>query len=263
MKVKLFCALAVALLFSACSAPKDITYMQGFENRQSCKVLTPKHLTIQPNDRLSIVVSSRDPELAVVFNLAVAQSRIGNSSTGASNLSTAAFTVDPYGEVDYPLLGKLKIAGLTRPEASELIQNAIKKAELLKDPIVTVEFLNATISVLGDVSNPGVYNIDRDDMTLLQAIGKAGDLAITGQRENVLLVRRDGDKEVAYRVNLTDTYDILNSPAYYVQQNDIIYVEPNNKKKREANANGNTALTAPFWISVASFLTTIVVLIFK
>ena len=134
---------------------------------------------------------------------------------------------------------------------------------MLKDPTVTVEFLNATISVLGDVRNPGEYAIDRENLNIIQAISKAGDLNITGQRENVLVVREENGQDRAYRVDLTNTAELMQSPAYYLQQNDIVYVEPNDMKKRESINNANTILTPTFWLSVASFATTIAVLIFK
>ncbi|MDE7144300.1 MAG: polysaccharide export protein, partial [Muribaculaceae bacterium] len=134
---------------------------------------------------------------------------------------------------------------------------------LLKDPIVIVEFLNATVSLLGDVSSPGEYPIDRDNMTILQALGKAGDLQITGMRQNVLVVREENGKDVAYRLDLTDTETLMTSPAFYVQQNDVIYVEPNDTKKRQSTANGNTFLTPGFWLSIISFLTSMVVLILR
>lgn len=266
MKRHLLYTIILGIVLGSCSTPKNITYLQGFENGQSQSVMLPKRLTAQADDRLSIIVSSQDPELAEVFNLMVAQQRIGMASTnmGSTNDSkVATFTVDQYGDIDYPLLGKINVAGLTRAEISAKIKQEIISSGLLKDPIVTVDFLNATVTVLGDVAHPGEYAITRDDMTLLQALGEAGDLNITGRRDNVLVIRREGDKEVAYRVDLTNVENVMQSPVYYVRQNDAIYIEPNKKKKREANANGNTALTSSFWISVVSVMTTIAVLIFK
>lgn len=266
MKRHLLYAIMLGVLLGACSTPKNITYLQGFENGQSQAVMLPKRLTAQADDRLSIVVSSQDPALAEVFNLMVAQQRIGLSSTkmtSTNDSKVATFTVNPDGDIDYPLLGKISVAGLSRSEIAEKIKKEIISSGLLKDPIVTVDFLNATVTVLGDVARPGEYAISRDDMTLLQAISEAGDLNITGRRDNVLVIRREGDNEVAYRVDLTSPESVMQSPVYYVQQNDAIYVEPNKKKKREANANGNTALTSSFWISVVSVMTTIAVLIFK
>lgn len=255
---------ATCLMLAACSTPKNITYMQNFNDGDCTTVNTPSRLIVQPDDRLSIVVSSGNPELAEDFNLAISQYRIGLAGASSSSESkTAAFTVGPDGDIDYPILGKLHIAGMTRTQISQMIKDKIISSELLKDPIVTVDFLNATVSVLGDVKNPGEYSIDRDDMTILQALSKAGDLNISGMRENVLVVRRENNKDMAYRVNLTHADELMNSPVFYVRQNDVIYIEPNNKKKREANVNGNTMLTPAFWLSVVSVLTTIAVLIVK
>lgn len=246
---------------SSCSTPKDITYMQGFNNEQVQAVRAQRRITVQPDDKLSIVVSSKDPALAEVFNLAIAQYRIGY--TNQNNQNTSAYTVDPTGDVNYPIIGKIHIAGLNRHEVAEKIQNELIERDLLKDPVVTVEFLNATVSVMGDVAKPGEYDIDKDNMTILQALSKAGDLNITGMREQVLVVREENGQDRAYRLDLTNTESLMQSPAYYLQQNDVVYVEPNSTKKRQATANGNTILTPTFWISVASLLTTITALILK
>ena len=260
----LVAAVAVLSMLSACSAPKDITYMQGFDNGMAQEVRSQSRVTAQPDDRLGIYVSSSNPELAQVFNLAIPQQRIGQATTMAtSNQASAAFTVAPDGTINYPVLGEIKVAGMSRHDIAKLIQNELRSSEQLKDAVVTVDFLNATVSVLGDVNRPGEYPIDRDDMNVLQAISKAGDLNITGDRKNVLVVREENGKDVAYRLDLTNTASLMQSPAFYLQQNDVVYVEPNNVKKRQATVNGNTVLTPSFWLSVASFLTTIVVLIIK
>lgn len=263
---KFFIGLTIAAgaLVTSCSAPKNITYMQGFDNGDTQVLAEQRRITVQPDDKLSIVVSSKDPALAEVFNLAIAQTRVGASSgSSSSGGQTAAFTVSPDGTIQYPIIGEMTVAGLSRTEVAAKIKKELIGRNLLKDPIVTVEFLNATVTVLGDVSSPGEYPIDRDDLNILQAISKAGDLNITGMRNNVLVVREEFGQDIAYRIDLTDTKALMESPAYYLQQNDVIYVEPNDTKKRQANANGNTALTPSFWMSVGSFLITIAVLVFK
>lgn len=253
---------ALLLLASSCSTPKDITYMQGFNEGMTQEIRNQGRLSVQPDDKLSIIVSSKDPALAEVFNLAIARVQVGQE-TGSSSQGTSAFTVTPNGCINYPLLGEVYVQGLRREEVSSLIAEKLISENLLKDPIVTVEFLNAKISILGDVANPGDYPIDRDNLNLIQAISKAGDLNITGMRENVLVVREEDGKDVAYRVDLTNTRSLFESPVYYLRQNDVIYVEPNDKKKREATTNGSTLLTPSFWMSVVSLLTTITVLIAK
>lgn len=254
----------VAVIFlSSCGTPKNITYMQGFEQGDLQSVISQRRITLQADDKVSIVVSSKDPELAQVFNLSVAQVRVGQENISSNNAQVSAFTVSPDGTISYPLLGTLHVAGLTRTEVAKKIETKLFEGGFLKDPVVTVEFLNATISVLGEVNNPGEYPITRDNMTILQALGKAGDLKITGMRKNVLVVREEGGKDVAYRLDLTDTKSLMESPAYHLQQNDVVYVEPNDYAKRQSVVNGNSVLTPSFWISIASFLSTIAVLITK
>lgn len=261
-KTLLFIVLCSVL--ASCKVPKDITYMQGFENGQTETVVPPVRITVQPDDKLAIIVTSKDPELAVAFNLAIAQYRIGTGTNGSTAESkAAAYTVDPNGNIDFPLLGTLHVEGLNRHGVAELIKREIISRELVKDPVVTVEYLNAKISVLGDVRNPGDYLIERDNMTILQALSAAGDLNITGLRDNVLVVREENGKDVAYRVNLTDTKSLMQSPAYYLRQNDIVYVEPNNTRKRQATETANVFYNPSVWVSVASVLASIAVIIFR
>lgn len=266
-KMKVFKALTLLILcmaMASCKVPKDITYMQGFGNGETEKVVPPVRITVQPDDKLAIIVTSKDPELAVAFNLTIAQYRIGTGTNGSTAESkAAAYTVDPDGNIDFPLIGKLHVAGLNRYGVAELIKREIVSRELVKDPVVTVEYLNARISVLGDVQRPGEYEIDRDNMTILQAISRAGDLNITGLRNNVLVVREENGKDIAYRVDLTDTKSLMDSPAYYLRQNDVVYVEPNNTKKRQSTETANVFYNPTIWVSVASVLTSIAVIIFR
>lgn len=249
--------LGATLMATSCSVPKDITYMQGFQNEATQAVREARRILVQSDDKLSIIVTSNEPKLAEVFNLSVAQNRIGYSNYNTVREYTSSFTVDSEGNIDYPLIGKIHIAGLNRHEVAEKIQKEILGRGYLKDAIVSVEFLNATIAVLGDVEQPGEYPIDKDNLTILQAISKAGDLRITGQRNNVLVVREENGQDRAYRLDLTDTKSLLESPAYYLRQNDVVYIEPNSTAKRGATSSGNTFQSPSFWISVASLLTTI------
>ena len=133
----------------------------------------------------------------------------------------------------------------------------------MKDPVVTIEYANLGFNVLGEVNRPGRYIFDRDHLTILDAISMAGDLPIQGRRYNVFVMRKTGDMRTTYRVNLQSCKELLQSPAFYLQQNDVVYVEPNNYRARQTTVNGNNILSAPFWISVASLLTSIAVLIVK
>lgn len=258
-------AIMQTMAYSSCSTPKNIAYLQGLSQGEVQALSEQRRLTIKPDDKLSILVSSKDPELSQVFNLTVSQQRIGQTSTSGSGNSgqSVPFTVNPEGDINYPFIGKIHVAGLTRNELCKVIEDRLRNEGLLKDPIVIVEFQNATISVLGDVGSPGEYPIDKDNLNLLQAISKAGDLQITGQRQNVMVLRRDGDNEIAYFVDLTDPKSVMESPAYHLQQNDIIYVEPNSMHKRQSTVNGTSVLTPGFWFSIASFIASMSVLIFK
>ena len=239
--------------------------MQGFEQGMTEQIKEVKHLKVQPLDKLSIVIGAENPELAQIFNLTyLAQSSsTTTTSTGGNYFERYSYTVSPNGDITIPILGDVHVAGLDRSEIAKLIEKGLRANDLIKNPTVIVNFENATISVLGEVGSPGNIEIMRDDMTIFQAIAAAGDLKMSGLRENVLLVREEGGKDVAYRIDLTNAASIIESPAYYVQQNDVIYVEPNNTAKRQTTANGNSVLTPGFWVSIVSFLTSMSLLIFR
>lgn len=260
--ITFFIALTALLALGSCTTPKDITYLQGFSDGATMAVREPRRITVEADDQLSIIVSSKNSELAAIFNLPVSQnSAAGGAYSGGQR--TGAFTVSPDGTIEYPVLGTLHVAGMTRSELAAVIKDRLVSQTMLTDPVVTVEFLNATISVLGDVRSPGQYPIDRDELTILQAISKAGDLNITGQRTNVLVMREENGQNIAYRVDLTNPKELMESPAYYLRQNDVVYVDPNNTKKRQATANGNTFQTPSFWMSVASLIMTICALVVR
>lgn len=255
-------AVALMLVLASCGTPKNITYLQGFDNGDSQAVRVPERLTMQPDDRLAIVISSSEPALAEVFNKAIATYRIGTGTTGTTTESkVASFTVDPDGNINFPMIGKIHVAGLTRYQVAEKIEKEITDRQLLKDPVATVEFQNATFAVLGDVHSPGTKAIARDNLTLLQAIALAGDLSITGDRTNILVVREENGQDMAYRVDLTDTKALMESPVFYIQQNDVIYVEPNNMRKRQSTEIGNVFYSPNLWISLASVISSLALII--
>lgn len=182
------------------------------------------------------------------------------SSSSNSNESSS-YTVDSYGDIDFPVLGTLHIEGMRRTQVAEYIKKELIQRNLVKDPTVIVEFLNRTVSVLGEVSNPGKVAIGRDQFTLLDAIAAAGDLTIQGKRNNVIVLRMEDGRQVAHTVDLTNAQATFSSPVYYLQQDDVIYVEPNDLRKRTTTANGSAFQTPSFWISIASFVTTVILLI--
>ena len=173
------------------------------------------------------------------------------------------YTVNDEGFIDFPILGDVHVDGLTRIQLEQLLQQKLRSQNLIKDAMVTVEFENLIVTVLGQVQKPGNYRITRDNPTILDIIAQAGDLSINGLRENVKVYRKIAGEEKTYMVDLTSAQNVFSSPVYYMQQGDIIYVEPNSKAINESTNNGNTIRTYAFWMSLTSFLLSIGVLIIK
>lgn len=255
---------ATTVLFSSCATPK-IAYLQDMQPGTAEEVLNTTEIRVRPEDKISILVNSKDPLLANLFNLPIVSRQIGTTSSASSSNSQgiSGYTVNKDGNIDFPVLGPVHVADMTREEIAAHIKNELISQDLVKDPVVTVEFMNLTVSVLGEVVHPGRFNIDKDRLTLLDAISMAGDLTVYGKRDNVLVQRDENGKKVLYKVNLNSGHDLYSSPVYYLQQNDIVYVEPNSVRARQATVNGNNIRSASFWMSLASLLTTITVLIVK
>ncbi|MDE6541761.1 MAG: polysaccharide biosynthesis/export family protein [Muribaculaceae bacterium] len=254
--------IAAAALASSCSTPKNVTYFQNLDNGAVVRAQRELEIRVKPEDKMSITVSTQDPSLSMLFNLVTVQNRLGQSGNGSSNAQTSLYTVDSQGDIIFPVLGRLHIAGMNREEVAAYIAGELVSHDLVKDPIVNVEFANTGIDVIGAVASPGRYEFNKDRLTLIDGIALAGDLQLNGMRENVMVMRRldDGGTEV-YRVDLTDAAQVMASPAYYLQQNDVIYVEPNDKEKRNTTPNGNTPYTPSFWVSLGSFAITIATLV--
>lgn len=261
-----FFVAVMAMSFCSCNSSKDVLYFQDLKAGDSVAMAAiPVPVTVRPDDKISIVVNSRDPQLMALFNLPRVNKQMSTvgqaSSTNVSNgQDVMGYTVDSRGEIDFPVLGKIKVEGKTREEIGSYIKNELIAKNLVKDPIVTVEFMNLCVSVLGEVNSPGRYGIDRDKTTIIDALSMAGDLTINGNRNNVTVLRQDGDVQRVYAIDLTSGRDIYSSPAYYLQQNDVIYVEPNEMRARQSTVNGNTIRSASFWISITSLVMSIVVL---
>ena len=263
----LFLFLLGISLLSSCSSTKQVVYFQDMKPGETEIVMNhPVEITVRPDDKISIIVNSRDPQLTALFNLPYVTKSIGTVGSTSGGITTggnqgvSGYTVDNEGCIDFPVLGKLHIVGMTREEIASHIKNELITKNLVKDPIVTVEFMNLCVSVLGEVNSPGRYNLDRDNVTILDVLGMAGDLTINGKRDKVMVLRQEGDIQRVYAVNLTSGQFVYSSPVYYMQQNDVVYVEPNNMKARQSTVNGNNVRSTSFWISVASFLTSLVVL---
>lgn len=270
LTLKVFALGLATFAVTSCGVPKDVAYFQDANTEAVFETVQKVPIRVKPGDKLAIVVKTKDPQISSLFNLPIYSSRIGvggssNGSgaelrvyNGASAETTASYTVTPKGEIDFPLLGMLNVEGMTRSELGAFLKGEIEGRQLAKNVTVVVEFLNSGFNVMGEVNNPGRYDLNRDDLNLLEALSLAGDLSLTGQRKNVRVFRKSGDKLQTYVVDLTNTASLMKSPAFYLQQDDVIYVEPNDVKKRSTTINGNNMMNASFWISVASVMTSIV-----
>lgn len=266
MKIKdLLMVGCTVLLLAACATPKNITYLTDAENGQEGTIADSKGIILKPADKLSIIVNTKSVELNNVLNMPVTTQVIGfqEQQTLSQSRGTSGYTIDPEGCIDFPLIGKIKAAGMTRSELAAYLKQTLEAHQVARDAVVTVEYLNLGFSVLGDVRSPGFYAFENDKTNILQALSMAGDLRITGKRENVKVIRTNGDRQDTYILNLQDQQSMVTSPAFYLQQNDVVYVEPNDYQKRQSTANAGELTRASFWLSALSVLATIAVLIFK
>lgn len=253
--------LMVLFLAASCSSVKDIAYFQNKVVNEPEKIDKHAGIVIQPKDMLSIVVTSRNPELVAMFNLPVVSYQAGSEVVNSGyNQRLMGYVVDNDGNIDFPQLGVLKVAGLTRWELSEMIKKKLIREGYLTDAVVVVEFLNFKVSVIGEVNSPGTYTIEGDKVTILQAISLARDLTIFGMRENVSVIReRDGER-IIYEVNLCDV-DMFKSPAYYLQQNDVVYIQPSEVKARQSTTDDKGLRMTSILVSSGSLVVSIATLI--
>lgn len=250
-----FILATVVFVLSSCANQKKIVYLQDIEPNVTMLVQEPKSIKLIPGDKLTIIVHSRDKQVAEAFNL------MDGTGEGAGNHSV--YTVDDRGYIDMPVLGPMKVEGLTRQELEAEIKYKLLESHLIKEPVVTVDFTNLGYYVLGEVGGNGRHEIKRDNVTLLEAIAEAGDIGIQGRRDNILVLRTENGKQTPYRVSLLDTKDLYSSPVYYVKQNDIIYVEPNAVRTSGSTANGSMFMTWGFWVGIAGMISTVVVSLTK
>jgi polysaccharide export outer membrane protein len=240
MKIHIFLISIFAIAMTAsCASRKDIVYFQDEQLEKGLESTTPEQIIYKPDDILTINVSAFDQATVTPFNLTVATSNMNNATGIQGSLQLQTYLVDYNGNIEFPVLGTIKIAGLTRIELTKLLTKRI--SEYANDPIVSVRLENFTVTILGEVSNPGMFTIQDERITILEALGLANDLTIFGKRNNVRLIREvDGKKKFA-EFDLT-SINTVNSPVYYLQQNDIIYVEPNNSRIRASSYNPNSGL---------------------
>lgn len=263
MKKLKFLVIVCCLALASCKTYKNINYIQDVQVNSTESIAENQGIRIQPKDMLSIVVSSKTPELAMAFNLPVVSYQAGSEVvSGAGSQRLLGYVVDNDGNIDFPLLGKIQVAGLTRWQLQELIKQQIVNAGLMKELVVIVEFMNFKVSIMGEVNAPGSYTINGDKVTILEALSMAKDLTIFGKRDGVYVIREENGKRTTYNVDLRSV-DLFNSPAYYLRQNDVVYVEPNKVRAGQSTINENSLKSVSLWISISSFLTSLAVLIFK
>lgn len=221
--------LAICLCAASCGTWKDFCYLQDAEDVENMDVKYTSEVRVRKGDALYIYVCSRNPESAQPFNLV---------PSVTSNMSGKFITyqVDEFGDIEFPQLGIIHCEGMTRTELAGLVKGRLISGEYLKDPIVTVEFVGLTVSVLGEVTRPGSYAMNNAHTTLFEALSMAGDLTEYGRRDRVAVIREvDGKRTILYHD--LRSKDIFDSPRYYLQQNDVVYVEPNKAKAMQSNSN--------------------------
>ncbi len=253
--MKLISFMLLALLLASCSAYKKVPYLQGSEYMKANE--TPLYdAHIMPKDLLTITVNTSDPEASVPFNLTVATAQGAQNKSLYSQPTLQQYLVDNNGNIDFPVLGSLHIAGLTKGEAEEMIKEKLK-SYFNETPIINVRMVNYKISVIGEVTRPGTFTISNEKVNLFEALAMAGDMTIYGQRDNVKLIREDGNgKREIVPLDLNDAEVVL-SPYYYLQQNDVVYVTPNKTKAKNAGISNSTTI----WFSVVGTLVSLVSLI--
>ena len=251
--------LFVLVWLSSCATRRDILYLQDMDELKEYPVVQKYEAVIQRDDKLNIKVTSKNPELALAFNLpgvggytVDAQGNINATGTTDSELG---YIVDVNGDINFPILGKLHVEGLSRNQLTDLIRNRLIEEELLRDPVVVVDFLNFKFSVIGAVGGVGTYETKGNRVTLLEALAMAGDLTERARVDRVAVIREYGNKR---RIMWNDlrSKDIFQSPSFYLQQNDIIYVEPNGRQARE-----DTRSRYSLWTMLVSSITSLASLI--
>ena len=255
-KMRISTLVVTTILVAACSTVKNVSYLQDIQPGVPLALQEAQQLTIQPGDRLRITVFSRDRELTELFNLAD-RSSVGGNTAGERH----PYTVRTDGTVEMPTLGPIRVQGLTRQEVADQIKYQLLSSKLLLDPTVIVEYYELSFYALGEVSRTGRITIPKDQLTILEALALAGDLTINGKRENVLVLRTENGIQTPYTIDLTSTASVYRSPAFYLQQNDIIYVEPNKKKAAQSDVNAGTFRSLGFWMSLPSYITSLILIV--
>ena len=262
IKVLLTCCIA-ALLVSCSSSKQNLTYFENIDSLDTKIGSFPADyaVKIDVDDELAITINSTVPEATAPFNMPLSNTGTRTERTIQMTPTTLqSYIVDSNGDIFLPVIGKMHAAGLTTRQLGDAITAEVEKS--VRNPHVRVQLLNFRVNVLGEVNRPGSFSVTTERFSVLDALANAGDLTEYGNRANVLVIREEGGVRQYHRINLNDAAT-LSSPYFYLQQNDVVYVSPNDVRKRQTTANGNAPLTPSFWISIASLATTIAVLIVK
>ena len=244
------------LCFS-CASRKDIVYYQNIDGMNAQQNANSYEVKIQPDDLLMIIVSAEDPEIALPFNLtSITMPSATNLLATTGQQTIQSYLVDRNGNIEFPVLGKLQVGGLSRTEVLQSLKDKI--GVYIKNPIINLRIMNFKISLQGEVSVPGTYSVTSERVTLIEALSMAKDLTIYGKRHNILVIREINGIKSYNRVDITKA-DFINSPFYYLAQNDVVYVQPNNVKVNAAAVGPNTSVI----ISAISILISLSVLLFK
>jgi len=233
----------VSLLLISCASKEDVIYFQNAKNFETIVDTETFEAKLKIGDILQIYISTQDPTITMPYNILI--------NSGGSNSQLIDYLIDKDGNIDFPVLGKIKLLGLTVEEAKALIKSKFVEGQLLNDPVVILRILNFRITVTGEVNSPGVYTVSGERISILEALGMAGDLNIKGRRDNVLIIRDFNGTKTYTRVDITNK-EIFNSPVYYLTQNDVVYVEPNNSAI--SNASGDSRVNTI--ITITSFILT-------
>ncbi len=244
----------IASLLVSCASKKDVLYLQNIETLSKEYTLTKNSPVIRCNDLLSITVSSVDKKSAIPFNLPVVATGNQNAITGNQRLQS--YLVDENGTIEFPVLGNIQLSGLTKTKAVEYLKEEISK--YVKNPIINLRITNFKVSVLGEVSRPGTYSIQDERITILEALSLAGDMTVYGKRKGVLVIREENGKKVHNKVDFTDA-SLLNSPYYYLQQNDVVMVSPNKAQVQSSAFNRNSGV----YISILGVIISVITLVIR
>ena len=253
---RLMLSLVVTVLAIGCSTVPKIAYLRDLPAETPVRLQETRDLTLKPGDRLQVFVFSHDRELASDFNLWDGGG-YGSGSSGVSGRGgNHPYTVDENGEIEMPVLGRIKVGGKTRLEVADLIKYRLLSGEMLADPTVLVEYYDLSFYALGEIGHSGRITIPRDNVTIMEAISLAGDLTISGRRDNVMVLRTENGTQTPYYVDLTNPQSVYSSPVYYLQQNDMIYVEPTALRANQSTLMANQTRNPTFWMSTITSVIT-------